>query len=497
MAESSTKPFSGIFVCYRREDSAGHTGRLSDKLVERFGRERIFMDIDTIEPGEDFVTVIENAIGSCEILIAVIGREWLSPRGETPRYMDNPNDFVRLEIASALSRDIRVIPVLVKRASMPKPQDLPDDIAKFTRRNAVELSDNDWQNDVDQLIRVVERVLRQRAEAGSQVHEETQTWVDPLAITIASTPSPAVPLSESHATSDILDPTPPGEDRGKRTMLLVIIASISVLATVVVIWMKLRPVGEQQTANRQASTQQTSQTTSAPPPTAAHPPSGMVYVPGGEFMMGRDDGGENNINERPAHLVSVGGFFIDQHEVTCDEYSEFIQTGYPAPPDWVDGKVPNGAARKPVTNVKWDDADAYCNKYGKRLAREEEWELAARGTKRYIYPWGNVWEARLANVHTKELTEAGKFPGLSPYGALDMVGNAWEWTVSSLTPYPNGTLSEQPAPDSKVIRGGSYRESPSEATTTYRVGYPARSATDYSKIGFRCVSDAPHTSKPQ
>lgn len=120
------------------------------------------MDIDTIEPGEDFVTVIENAVGSCEILIVVIGRQWLTSTGRNTGRLDNPNDFVRLEIATALSRDIRVIPVLVQRASMPKPQDLPDDLAKFAHRNAVELSDNDWQNDVVQLIGVVERVLEQR-----------------------------------------------------------------------------------------------------------------------------------------------------------------------------------------------------------------------------------------------------------------------------------------------------------------------------------------------
>src|SRR5688572_32701738 len=81
MSSPSTKKFSGIFVSYRREDSAGHAGRLFDRLVEHFGRGRIFMDIDTIEPGEDFVTVIENAVSSCDVLIAVIGRSWLSPNG--------------------------------------------------------------------------------------------------------------------------------------------------------------------------------------------------------------------------------------------------------------------------------------------------------------------------------------------------------------------------------------------------------------------------------
>ena len=160
MSPSSTQKFSGIFVSYRRDDSSGHAGRLADRLVEHFGRNRIFVDVDTIEPGEDFVAVIENAVGSCDILIAVIGRNWLSASGSGR--LDNPNNFVRLEIATALRRDIRVIPVLVQRASMPKPQDLPEDLVPLTRRNAIELSDLRWQTDVDQLISVMERVLAKR-----------------------------------------------------------------------------------------------------------------------------------------------------------------------------------------------------------------------------------------------------------------------------------------------------------------------------------------------
>ncbi len=163
MPPSATQQFSGIFVSYRRDDSSGHAGRLFDRLVQHFGRTRIFMDIDTIEPGEDFVTVIENAVGSCDILIAIIGQNWISSSGAGR--LDNPSDFVRIEIATALRRDIRVIPVLVQRASMPKPQDLPEELLKLTRRNAVELSDVRWQSDVDQLISVMERVLAKRAEA--------------------------------------------------------------------------------------------------------------------------------------------------------------------------------------------------------------------------------------------------------------------------------------------------------------------------------------------
>jgi hypothetical protein len=172
MPPSSTQQFSGIFVSYRRDDSSGHAGRLADRLVEHFGRNRIFVDIDTIEPGEDFVTVIENAVGSCEILIAVIGQKWLSGSGSGQ--LDNPNNFVRLEIATALRRNIRVIPVLVQRASMPKAQDLPEDLINLTRRNAIELSDLRWQSDVDQLISVMERVLGKRADAQQLVTEDTK-----------------------------------------------------------------------------------------------------------------------------------------------------------------------------------------------------------------------------------------------------------------------------------------------------------------------------------
>jgi hypothetical protein len=172
MPQPTSKQFSGIFVSYRRDDSSGHAGRLFDRLVNHFGKDRIFMDIDTIEPGEDFVTVIENAVGSCEILIAIIGRNWLSGTGGTTGRLDNPNDFVRVEIATALRRDIRVIPVLVQRATMPKPQDLPDDLAKLSRRNAIELTDARWQTDVDQLLVVMERILAKRDEERRRAQAE-------------------------------------------------------------------------------------------------------------------------------------------------------------------------------------------------------------------------------------------------------------------------------------------------------------------------------------
>jgi formylglycine-generating enzyme required for sulfatase activity len=165
MSQPAAGQFSGIFISYRRDDSSGHAGRLFDRLSAHFGVEQVFMDIDQIEPGEDFVQVIESAVGSCEVLIALIGRNWLTSRDESGRRLDNPNDFVRLEIAAALVRGIPVIPVLVQGARMPRPQDLPEDLLPLSRRHALELSDLRWKHDADQLTGALEKILTRQREA--------------------------------------------------------------------------------------------------------------------------------------------------------------------------------------------------------------------------------------------------------------------------------------------------------------------------------------------
>jgi hypothetical protein len=172
MPHTSSKSFSGIFICYRRDDSSGHAGRLFDRLSTRFGEDQVFMDIEHIEPGEKFDRVIENAVGACEILIAVIGRHWISSTDGSSRRLDNPKDFVRLEIVAALNRDVRVIPVLVQGATMPRAQDLPDDLSELAGRHAHELSDLRWPRDVDQLVVALEKVLAQREEARRQAADD-------------------------------------------------------------------------------------------------------------------------------------------------------------------------------------------------------------------------------------------------------------------------------------------------------------------------------------
>jgi hypothetical protein len=153
-----------IFISYRHDDSSAWTGRLYDGLSRHFVSNQIFMDVDTIEPGVDFVEVIEKSMGSCEVLIAVIGKRWLiSSHEEGGRRLDNLEDSVRIEIVTALKRGIRVIPVLVDDASMPRSHDLPDDLKSLARRNALEVSHNRFRVDLERLIGAVQRAVEETA----------------------------------------------------------------------------------------------------------------------------------------------------------------------------------------------------------------------------------------------------------------------------------------------------------------------------------------------
>ena len=147
---------SGIFICYRREDSGGYAGRLYDHLIRHFGKGQIFMDIDAIPVGQNFVDVIDQRIGSCDVLIALIGITWMNAtnrRGQ--RRLDDPADFVRLEIEAALKRKIPIIPVLVGGARMPAAQELPGEIAHLAYLNAFEIYDRMFDESIARLVAIL------------------------------------------------------------------------------------------------------------------------------------------------------------------------------------------------------------------------------------------------------------------------------------------------------------------------------------------------------
>jgi hypothetical protein len=129
-------------------------------LADRYGGDQVFKDVDSIRLGDDFVEVIASAVGSCDVLLALIGEEWLTITDEHGRRrLDNPDDFVRLEIEAALTREVRVIPILVDGARMPRADELPDGLAKLVRRQALELSPARFDFDTSRLLKVLDWTL--------------------------------------------------------------------------------------------------------------------------------------------------------------------------------------------------------------------------------------------------------------------------------------------------------------------------------------------------
>jgi hypothetical protein len=161
-----------IFISYRRDDSSAWARLVKSGLSRQLPSNDIFMDVDTIEAGMDFIVAIEESVGSCQVLLAIIGKRWLNSSDEEgKRRLDNPEDSVRLEIATALKRNIRVIPVLVDGALMPPASALPDDLKLLVRRNALEISHNRFNADFGQLEVTVERIL-QKADGECKQREE-------------------------------------------------------------------------------------------------------------------------------------------------------------------------------------------------------------------------------------------------------------------------------------------------------------------------------------
>jgi formylglycine-generating enzyme required for sulfatase activity len=224
---------------------------------------------------------------------------------------------------------------------------------------------------------------------------------------------------------------------------------------------------------------------------------GMVYVPKGEFVMGSEWG---EWDEEPRHIVYLDPFYIDRYETTNEEYERCIDARRCDPQAFRSDRSVMGP-RQPVVAVGWDDAVRYCRFAGKRLPTEAEWEKAARGTDERRYPWGNEWHRDWVNLHGPEdgfaaTAPVGSFPGnVSPYGAYDMAGNAWEWTQDfhGKRYYRKSPRENPKGPargDRHVMRGGSWLyDVPFFAMSTNRS--PGRPLVHKIYVGFRCAMDAP------
>ena len=214
MTDSASEAAGRIFISYRRQDSAYPAGWLYDRLAERFGPDQIFKDVDSIELGDDFVETITIAVGSCDILLALIGQEWIDIAGsDGSRRLDDPDDFVRLEIEAALERQVMLIPILVDGALMPRGEQLPPSIAPMVRRQALELSPNRFRADTERLLSVMERTL-------ADLQDEQ--------------PGEPVVAADAAAEPESVPP-PPGSPAVSRRILLAAGAGIAAIAAVVAI----------------------------------------------------------------------------------------------------------------------------------------------------------------------------------------------------------------------------------------------------------------------
>jgi iron(II)-dependent oxidoreductase len=228
----------------------------------------------------------------------------------------------------------------------------------------------------------------------------------------------------------------------------------------------------------------------------------MVFVPGGEFLRGRshalpDDGvkwaPELVQDDRPVRAVTLDPFYLDQYEVTNEQFSRFVQATRHRPPyNWLKGKVPAGKEKLPVAAIDWNDAVAYCEWVGKRLPTEAEWERAARGlAEGKVYPWGDQRPSKNDACYDtlKGPCPVGQFPP-NYFQLYDMAGNVWEWTADWYArEYYETAAGKNPTGPAtgmyRVFRGGSWADVPKYLTCSYRSW--ARPLERSPNIGVRCA----------
>jgi formylglycine-generating enzyme required for sulfatase activity len=437
-----------IFISYRRQDSAGVAGRIYDRLRAHFGDEAVFMDIDTIPFGEDFREQIGAAVSQCEVVLAVIGSRW-SWNTKTRRRIDDPRDFVRIELEAALERNLPVIPILVDHARMPGEGDLPASLSRLAFRNALELDQGrDFHSHVDRLIRGIEfHFLKSAGGTAKPAPALVSTSVEQE----ASPVSPAKRLTNSVGMT--LVRIEPGEflmgtseDQVDRLL-------------------RLRRITE--------------------------------------GTMSWDA-------EQPEHLVTITRpFLVGLHEVTEGEYRGVIGANtseFQGSDDmpvlqvsWRDAvhfcnELGEREGRHPYYRVEGNTVTSIGGN-GYRLPTEAEWEYACRAGTSTLYPIGNDAGALGEYAWHRSNSDDKPHPvgqkRANAWGLHDMLGNVWEWCADGYDEkyYARSPVSDPPGPFrawTRVLRGGSWNCDRRICRPAYR--YEGRPEAQISDIGFRVAA---------
>jgi formylglycine-generating enzyme required for sulfatase activity len=439
-----------IFISYRRDDSKWQAHRIYEALRRVVPGEHLFMDIDSIPPGADFVDILEGWVGACDVMLALIGPGWIDAADPKTgqRRLDNPHDFVRIEIREALRRNIALVPVLLDHAPMPEADGLPEDLRRLVRRNAEFVEFRTFNADVARLVRKL------GLASGVAVAEPPEQVPDGQRGAEQNTPS-----GEQRFRAEGRIPVLVGDRNHRETRWLL-------------------PGGGEWFCDIDGGPE-------------------MVVVPAGKFMMGsRENEPGRSGDEGPWHEVTFAHpFAVGRHAVTRGQFAAFVNaTGRKTSGQWRNPGFPQDDSH-PVVCVTWEDAKA-CVVWLEEitgqpyhLLTEAEWEYAARAGTTTPFWWGSSITPAQANYNGKYVYKGGGSTGEyrqrtvpvgsfqpNPWGLYNVHGNVWEWCEDTwYGKWISGILSQ------RVIRGGSWYRSPGYLRAAARNNFEAWN----NEVGFR------------
>lgn len=447
---------SRVFISYRRDDSADVTGRIFDRLRASLDEKLVlFRDVDAIPLGRDFREVIAEAFLGCEVVLAIIGPSWVDARNEQGgRRLDDYTDFVRIEIEMALKEKIPIIPLLVRRAGMPREAQLPASLQPLVFHNGLEIRrDPDFHPDMDRLIRALQGILKKPSSKASEIAEELST----PAAHAPSLPSRAIPKAGDVRKFEI--------------------------ASGIYMEFCWIPEGETQLGSPREEQNFITKT----------------YFDGTlpDFL--------DDEKESKRGVFRTNGFWLAKHPTTQEQWKAVMNSN----PSHFDGKKDNEArglntSRFPVEEVCWSDCQEFVVKLNSlagvigvfgaagtfSLPHEDQWEYACRGGKgnKSAFYWGDKLNGVEANCdgnypygtpdagpYRERTTEVGSYKHKvpHPWGLFDMAGNVSQWCENS---YDDGGSS-------RVVRGGCWNSFPGRCRSANR---GKRSPRDgYFDVGFR------------
>ncbi len=496
-----------IFISYRRADSRKDAGRLYDRLVSEFSKDHVFKDVDSIPMGKDFRGVLKRAVADCDVLLAIIGKQWLTIADEHGnRRLDNPNDFVRIEIESALQMDdCLVVPLLVDNAAAPPSAELPPDLRQLAFNNArVVRDDPDFHRDVDKLIAELHQYF------GSAPAPQVTTNQPPYDVHAAisqfyrlfderhweaareclagirnSGKAPRVFKVDTHEQEIWKALEAEAREREYDVLRLMVTAHRSpttIWEAAQVFWQSFPDHDPDNLARFNPALAKPVRSTAL---SLLPKPFEWISIPAGRVTLVNiwaDD--ETYIGKKgEKKTLPVAVFSIAKYPLTNDQFRLFIEAkGYDNQQWWTqagwevrqkeDWKEPRfwrnskwNGDEFPIVGVSWYEAIAYCRWLSAvtgdviTLPTEQQWQRAAQGDGGQAFPWGDKWDASRCNNNVDgngigKTTPVRSYEGKgdSSFDVVDMAGNIWEWCLND---YQSGDTNVS-GTGGRVLRGGSW-----------------------------------------